>query len=81
MKPPTTPPTMGAMLVEKPLPVGLDDWMDEPAGGVEVTTTVCTTTEPLDCVEVDWLVMMVGERLDTGVVVGVSGVVVVQDEP
>ena len=71
---------------EEPL-LGAAVWMDEPAGGVEVMTTVCTTTEPLDCVEVDSLVTMLGVGKDTGlgvyvseVVVGaLSGAVVVQD--
>jgi len=82
-KPPIAPPTMGAMLVEELL-LGWAVWMDEPAG-VEVTTTVWTTTEPLDWVEVDSVVTTVGEvGADTAVgvygsVVGVLGSVVEQD--
>jgi hypothetical protein len=84
--PPTTPPIIGAIGEELAVLLLLECWTSVGTGvetWVEVVVRVCTTTDPSDCVEVDCVVITVGDVVETwevgGVVIGVD--MVAHEEP
>lgn len=80
--PPTTPPIIGAICIEVAGSLLLFECCtvgNETADCVAVVVIVCTTTDPLACVEVDSLVKTIGVGVDDEVeVVEVEVVVVVE---